>query len=297
MKKTKSGLIASGIAALCSATLAANASELVAYEGFNYAPTNSLAGLNGGTGWSSHWLLVQEIPTGVGISGLTWPNLQTSGNCAATPPFPNTAYSIYSRNIAPYTTTDGVVYVSFLFRPVPGFGQGGGLEFGSLSNGMIVGAHPGTFHYGLMNTAFSGVDTTVPVEENVTALCVVRINNNFDGTITYGLFVNPMIDDPQPVAPEATYTMTGALPVNIKILNDGGFLTDEIRVGTTWTSVLPSTLTAPCPGDLDASGSVNASDLGILLGGWGGVLGDINGDGTTDAIDLGLLLGAWGACP
>jgi hypothetical protein len=49
-------------------------------------------------------------------------------------------------------------------------------------------------------------------------------------------------------------------------------------------------------GDLNADGSVNGVDLGIMLGAWGvdpdgGA--DINGDGVVDGIDLGLLLGNW----
>jgi hypothetical protein len=48
------------------------------------------------------------------------------------------------------------------------------------------------------------------------------------------------------------------------------------------------------PADLDGNGTVDAADLGILLGGWGTRAGDIDGDGTTDATDLALLLGAWG---
>lgn len=56
--------------------------------------------------------------------------------------------------------------------------------------------------------------------------------------------------------------------------------------------------TCACTGDLDASGAVDASDLALLLGGWGaGGAGDIDGTGTIDAADLALLLGAWGACP
>lgn len=47
------------------------------------------------------------------------------------------------------------------------------------------------------------------------------------------------------------------------------------------------------PSDLNGDGSVNASDLAILLGGWGTPAGDVNGDGTTDAADLAELLGAW----
>ncbi len=52
-----------------------------------------------------------------------------------------------------------------------------------------------------------------------------------------------------------------------------------------------------CTGDINASGTVDASDLALLLGGWGGSgAGDLDGNGSTDAADLALLLGAWGPC-
>lgn len=51
-----------------------------------------------------------------------------------------------------------------------------------------------------------------------------------------------------------------------------------------------------CVGDLDASGSVDGSDLGLLLASWGGPDGDLSGDGVTDGADLGALLAAWGPC-
>ena len=58
-----------------------------------------------------------------------------------------------------------------------------------------------------------------------------------------------------------------------------------------WT-VLP----APCLGDLNHDGTVNATDLGVLLGSWGSELYDLDGNGTVDAADLAVLLGAWGGC-
>lgn len=52
-----------------------------------------------------------------------------------------------------------------------------------------------------------------------------------------------------------------------------------------------------CPADLNGDGLVNAADLAIMLGAWGGPgLGDINGSGSLDAADLSVLLGAWGPC-
>jgi hypothetical protein len=48
-------------------------------------------------------------------------------------------------------------------------------------------------------------------------------------------------------------------------------------------------------GDLNGDGHVDAADLAILLGAWGGSgPADLNNDGTVDAADLAILLGAWG---
>lgn len=283
----------SSVACMSSAALAA---DLIAYEGFNYNPTTTLLGLNGGSGFSAGWVKNQQITTGVGTPGLTWPNLVTVGNCAVTPAFGGPAYSIYTRLLSAYSAPSGVVYASFLFEPLTLFGEGGGIEFGPLTGGMIVGGHPGTLHYGLMDTSFSGVDTNVPLEQNVTALCVVRITDNADGTITYGLYVNPTVGQPEPAFPAATYTMAGTLPTLVRVMNDGGFATDEFRLGKTWASVLPSTLPPACLGDLDNNTTVDAADLSILLGAWGGPAGDLDGSGSTDAADLSILLGAWGGC-
>lgn len=59
---------------------------------------------------------------------------------------------------------------------------------------------------------------------------------------------------------------------------------------------IPDNCSTPCPADFDNSGVVDAADLGILLGSWGGTGFDLTGDNTVDAADLAVLLGAWGAC-
>jgi len=49
--------------------------------------------------------------------------------------------------------------------------------------------------------------------------------------------------------------------------------------------------------DIDNDGDVDATDLAILLGAWGGGTStgaDLNGDGTVGAADIAILLGAWG---
>lgn len=51
----------------------------------------------------------------------------------------------------------------------------------------------------------------------------------------------------------------------------------------------------PCAdADLDCNGSVNGTDLTVLLSNWGGPgSSDVNGDGTTDGLDLTVMLSAW----
>lgn len=61
----------------------------------------------------------------------------------------------------------------------------------------------------------------------------------------------------------------------------------RIRVGAT---------SNPCPADVNGSGTVDASDLASLLGGWGSASPDLNGDGIVNASDLATLLAAWGPC-
>ena len=52
-----------------------------------------------------------------------------------------------------------------------------------------------------------------------------------------------------------------------------------------------------CPADLDGSGTVDGTDLGLLLGAWGqSGVADLDGSGTVDGTDLGMLLGSWGVC-
>jgi hypothetical protein len=48
--------------------------------------------------------------------------------------------------------------------------------------------------------------------------------------------------------------------------------------------------------DLDASGSVDAADLGLVLANWDQAgETDLDQSGITDAADLGILLSAWGS--
>ncbi len=73
---------------------------------------------------------------------------------------------------------------------------------------------------------------------------------------------------------------------------------------STWTNNAGNSGTlvdaAPCPWDLDDSGSVGASDLLTLLASWGpckGCPADFDESGNVGASDLLALLANWGPCP
>jgi glucose/arabinose dehydrogenase len=64
-----------------------------------------------------------------------------------------------------------------------------------------------------------------------------------------------------------------------------------------WPAQLVRVRYTLCIVDLDGNGTVDAADLGVLLGQWGSAgSADLDGSGTVDGADLALLLGAWGGC-
>ena len=283
--------------ALLTPSLRGAAAQVVAYEGFNYGGTPNIQAANGGTGWGGGWNKLSSIPTGAVPAGLAWAGLPASGGCAVTAAYPSADYTRYSRVIGAYSAPAGEVWISFLFEPNTGFGVGGGLAFGTWENGMIVGLVPGSGHYGLSGfTGPSSLSDDAPVlGESVLLLARARLQD--DATVAWSLFVNPPLDGPLPVQPDAAMAIPGTvLPAALSIYNDGGFLTDEIRVATTWWAALGQP--APCTGDLNGDGAVGGADLGVLLAQWGGPgSADLNGSGTVDGADLGFLLASWGPCP
>ena len=72
--------------------------------------------------------------------------------------------------------------------------------------------------------------------------------------------------------------------------------------GGFWTGAANAS-TPPCPADIDGSGTVDLSDLLIVLAAWGSCAdpqacpADLTGDGQVDLSDLLGVLAAWGACP
>ena len=86
--------------------------------------------------------------------------------------------------------------------------------------------------------------------------------------------------------------------------NDGIVDYGQIRIGQladTNNNGVPDT--CECIGDIDTDGTINGSDLGIMLAYWGttsidpaSIACDLNVDGVINGSDLGILLASWGPC-
>ena len=284
-------------AAIVLCMSATSSGQLVADEGFDGGPMGNLDGRAGGAGWSSAWLSIGTSPTFVTATGLTYPGLATTAGAAVTPAAagrsPN---SIYQRSFPPLASGH-VLYVSFLLRPDVDAGAWGGISFGAMPDKASIGLPMGATGFGIaLSDGTSDITTMTPVEGE-TSLFVVRINDfAMPDLLSFKVYINPVVGEAEPGWPDASLWQTGPmpLPTALAIDNGTGWTTDEIRIGTTWASVLP----APpnCVGDFDGSGTVDGADLAIFLGLWGGISGDLTGDNLTDGADLAVLLGAWGPC-
>lgn len=297
VKAFGSGMLAMLLGAVVSATAAGDG--LIAADGFGNGPLADLDGSTGGVGWAGPWIDVMgDVVTGVVSEGLDYPDLATTPGAALTG-LGGSSYPItrYARSFGALPPNTSQIYVSFLMRDDAGQGIWGGLLFGTYPFAMWVGSPPGTYSFGLMMSQGLGDISNATLVQGETNLVVVKISKNTPGSgITYRLYLNPAIGAAEPSFPLAQFALgpVNALPTSLAIDNGGGFTTDEIRVGTTWASVLPADA---CPYDLNDDGAIDAADLALVLGGWGTGAPDLTGDGIVNAADIAQLLGAWGGCP
>ena len=62
----------------------------------------------------------------------------------------------------------------------------------------------------------------------------------------------------------------------------------------------PEEVEPQCPGDLDGNGTIDSTDLAILLSRYGRCIdceADLTGDGQVDQDDIDELMALWGDCP
>jgi hypothetical protein len=94
------------------------------------------------------------------------------------------------------------------------------------------------------------------------------------------------------------YMYTGGTRIDRIAAKNGANTNIVNQLGTSFRWITRFTPPPPCPADLDGNGTVNGSDLAVLLGAWGGAsaVADLNADGVVNASDLAVMLGSWGPC-
>ncbi|MCC5808132.1 MAG: fibronectin type III domain-containing protein [Opitutales bacterium] len=276
LKNTQSNLAALTVSlVLLGMTSVANAA-ILAYEPFDY-PLGALSGgdpttatgtptATTGGGFTSTW-----FSGGAGtmiVEGLTYPGLQTSENALQWSP----SVDYHGLNLASalLPSATPAVYVSFLYRAPSFTANKAGF---AVDNG--AGANQG-YYMGMTAPGVFGVATVVngsgsvlgtaseSISFNTTYFVVVRFDANAGGTYyqSGSIWINPTPGGPEPAASgtfTGTYTAMTRIQTFLTALGGSTVTTDEIRFGTTWASVTPSSgATAPsAPTDLqvDSTGT------------------------------------------
>ncbi|HEY3763306.1 MAG TPA: hypothetical protein VGN23_16285 [Verrucomicrobiae bacterium] len=193
----------------------------IAYDGFNYS-AGSLAGDNGGTGWSSAW--TNDYTAGatfnVSSAGMTYPGLTTLGGSVVWGPG-NNGISEDSRTLSALFNS-GIVYLQFLSQFGSGSSGGGTPNIRLFDSGTLTGGFGsnGGTDMSILNASLSTGGASTITTHSLTSLnlVVAQINYNTDTTT---MWVNPDLstfDYNNPTSPDATYT--GLAPVFNEIALD-----------------------------------------------------------------------------
>lgn len=225
---------------------------LISYDGAAYEATNSLNGLDGGTGWTNAW----TGPNDVLADGLGYPGLLTTSNRFAVDATP-----IGSQSRASFRTpgTNGFghllrtdrrwgrsgteLWLSFLMRreSAPVADYAGFSLFNLNAEQLFIGTPHQQERWGIHLQVLGGgiFLSSRPVVRNQTVLLVTRLifganSNRVD------LFVNPQ-PGVLPTAPDVTHSVSTLAFTQFRI--EGGSAAaaglDEIRFGETYADVTP----------------------------------------------------------
>jgi hypothetical protein len=207
----------------------------VAYDGFNYA-AGSLAGQNGGTGWTSSW--INDYTSGasfqVSLNGMSYSGLATSGGSLA---WESGGNGISEDNRSLPRMDSGVVYLQFLGEFASNSG-GGTPNIRLLNSGSLTGGFGG--NGGTHGSVMSILDTSLQPAANGASsspaplsslnLVIARIDYQNDVTT---MWVNPNLstfDYLNPSNPNAIYAGLAPAFDSISIYSRSPADVDEIAV-------------------------------------------------------------------
>ncbi len=237
------GIVAVGaMLAWCSSAQA----TLIAYDGFDYTASQSVAGLAGGTGWSGAWGSVAGGAISVTSPGSTYSGLNTTGNGVTVTPASGLTSS--SRSFA--TINSGTVYFSVLVDNTNGGTRVLGMRlFNNSTEVASIGMPNGVGTWSMWLFGNTVRSSTISTVSDVPTLLVLRVDFNVTGyNERIRLYVNPTPGAAEPVTASAEYTGDAIAAINkidliagysngVQTTTVGTF--DEVRIGTAWGDVTP----------------------------------------------------------
>jgi hypothetical protein len=236
--------------------------SLIAYDAFDYTAGATLGGRNGGTGWSGAY---GSVPTAASVSTFA-PSSQlsyTSGSIAVAGGSGSVRITGNTSpgGLRPFASQTGTVYASLLFRPGSTPTNDDFISFflTGATNSLNSNAQP-SLQFGDLNVSddYFGVrasNSSADTTQNITGSFATGTtyflvaefskvsSSNYD---TIKLWVNPTDTTTPLTTPSATATRDTGLAslgrFGIRTVNIGSGEThefDELRIGTTWQSVVP----------------------------------------------------------
>lgn len=213
------------------------------YESFDYS-VGSVAGQNGGTGWSGAWTAFGTGSSATVQTGsLAYGDLPTDGNKAYVTTTSGTSGVGRSLETAFSDATTQTIYLSFAFNWDEGT-RFFGLQLLNGSTSVVeFNKFSGQTNFGIQQNTGGGVTA---ISTDTTYFVVARIDFNASGNDTVRLYVNPASLDTEPLTASSTYS-TASISFNAIRLSTGftsGSVTtaatafDEIRIGTSYSDVV-----------------------------------------------------------
>jgi hypothetical protein len=275
------GSILLAVAVLAPST--SQASTLITYEGFPYPPLGPFTiDEQGGetNGWAANWGQFLGGATAYVVTNASLANGSLADPSGLLYTYSNCVYSS-GGNAGRYFTEPGTWalggytnYFSILIKPAntPATGHIEALQIysndgnlgtsmgGTVTNfhDMFIGKNSNGLNWGLeytTNTVVGGTNNTVFVDSyssvaaasNTTVLLVARVIFAEGAPDSWVLYVNPTPGQPEPAVPAATAIDDIGTEAGLQLdtFNGAQAFFDEIRMGTTFASVTPTTATSP----------------------------------------------------
>jgi hypothetical protein len=242
------GAIWLALSVACLLAPAAHANVLL-QDGLDYTAATTLAG-------NGPWLNSGSLIT-IGTGGLTYPGFQGVTPGANDIKITGQSASAQQYTYAPFSSspTSGDVYTSFLISlsvvggnytflgMLPSAGNGG--TFNNSNDPIDISsiAATGGYQLGIRTLGTSALYTGLPVLA-VNSVNLVVLKYDF-ASHTASMFINPAQNGSEPASPTSSSTGTlsasnlGQFYVRIGGANQGNYLIDDVRAGTSWADVVP----------------------------------------------------------